>query len=206
LNRRENRDALVIFGIGLITFAVADAYELPPHLLQFGLDHADWEVDDLLFVVLILSSALLIYGFRRYADLSREIKARTAAELNARNLARHDALTGLPNRRFFEERLVEQLDRASEQQPLAILMLDLDGFKLVNDTHGHVAGDNALCEFTDRVAATVRTGAFTAARWRICDPSAVDPLAGRDCNPRKAYRGGGRPTLRRRPHDHQSRR
>src|ERR1043165_3400601 len=155
LSRRENRDALVIFGIGLLSFAVADAYELPPLLLQFGLDHADWEVDDLIFVMFILSAALLIYGFRRYADLAREIKARRAAELDARNLARHDTLTGLPNRRFFEEKLAEQLGKASEQQPLTVLLLDLDGFKQVNDTHGHAAGDKALCEFADRVAGIV---------------------------------------------------
>jgi hypothetical protein len=74
---RHTRDALVILGIGAIIFALADIYQLPPHLLQFGLDHADWEVDDLIFVVFMLSAAMMIYGFRRYRDLAREIEART---------------------------------------------------------------------------------------------------------------------------------
>ena len=111
--RRDTRDALVLLVIGIITFLVADTYDLPPHLLQFGLDYADWEMDDLIFVFFMLSAGLMIYGFRRYQDLSREIKARTAAELEARNLARHDPLTGLPNRRFFEGKLEECLRDAS---------------------------------------------------------------------------------------------
>jgi hypothetical protein len=82
-HHRHTRDALVILGIGAIIFAVADIYELPPHLLQFGLDHADWEIDDLIFVVFMLSAAMMIFGFRRYQDLASEIKARTVADLEA---------------------------------------------------------------------------------------------------------------------------
>src|SRR3984957_398367 len=135
--RRDIRDALVLLAIGIVTFLLAEAYDLPPHLLQFGLDYANWEMDDLIFVFFMLSAGLMIYGFRRYQDLSREIQARTAAELEARNLARHDPLTGLPNRRFFEENLEECLGHVSETQRAAVLMLDLYGFKLINDTHGH---------------------------------------------------------------------
>jgi diguanylate cyclase (GGDEF)-like protein len=160
--RRDTRDALVLFAIGIITFLLADRYDLPPHLLQFGLDYADWEMDDIIFVVFMLSAALMIYGFRRYRDLSREIKARTAAELEARNLARHDPLTGLPNRRFFEEKLKECIRDASSTHQVAVLMLDLDGFKTVNDTYGHAAGDKALSEFSRRVSKVLRPGTFLA--------------------------------------------
>jgi diguanylate cyclase (GGDEF)-like protein len=160
--RRDTRDALVLLMIGIIIFLAADRYDLPPHLLQFGLDYADWEMDDLIFVFFMLSVALMIYGFRRYQDLSREIKARTAAELDARNLARHDPLTGLPNRRFFEGKLEECLRDASAAHQVAVLMLDLDGFKTVNDTYGHAAGDKALCEFARRVSKVLRPGTFLA--------------------------------------------
>jgi diguanylate cyclase (GGDEF)-like protein len=156
------RDAILLFGIGIIIFAFAHVYDLPPHLLQFGLDHADWEVDDAIFVVFMLSVALMIYGFRRYRDLSVEMKARISAESEARKLARHDPLTGLPNRRFFEERLEECLGIASASHQVAVLMLDLDGFKVVNDTHGHAAGDKSLCEFARRVSVIVRADAFLA--------------------------------------------
>ena len=160
--RRDTRDALVLLVIGTITFLLAHTYDLPPHLLQFGLDYADWEIDDLIFVFFMLSAALMIYGFRRYQDLSGEIKARSAAELEARNLARHDPLTGLPNRRFFEEKLDECLRDAGTARQIAVLMLDLDGFKAVNDTYGHGAGDKALSEFSRRVSNVLRPGTFLA--------------------------------------------
>jgi diguanylate cyclase (GGDEF)-like protein len=158
----QTRDGLVLLGTGLAIFAVAHFYDLPPVLLQFGLDHADWEVDDAIFVVFMLSVGLIIYGYRRYKDLSREITGRIAAEGEALNLARHDPLTGLPNRRFFEERLQECLGAAGPQRPLAVLMLDLDGFKVVNDTHGHAAGDRALSEFARRASVILRDDAFLA--------------------------------------------
>jgi diguanylate cyclase (GGDEF)-like protein len=160
--RRDTRDALVLLVIGMVTFFLADRYDLPPRLLQFGLDHADWEMDDLIFVFFMLSTALMVYGFRRYQDLSQEIEARSAAELEARNLARHDPLTGLPNRRFFEEKLEECLREAGAAHQAALLMLDLDGFKTVNDTYGHAAGDKALAEFSCRVSRVLRSGTFLA--------------------------------------------
>ena len=117
-----------------------------------------------MFVVFMLSAAMMIYGFRRYQDLSREIKARTAAELDTRNLARHDPLTGLPNRRFFEEKLEEYLGDASATQQVAVLMLDLDGFKTVNDTHGHEGGDNVLLGVASLLQKFARRSDFVG-RW-----------------------------------------
>lgn len=156
------RDATVLLGVGIACYALAHSYDLPPHLLQFGLDHADWEVDDVIFVVFMLSVGFMVYGVRRYRELSIEMKARISAETEARNLARHDPLTGLPNRRFFKERLEELLGAASLSNQVAILMLDLDGFKVVNDTHGHAVGDLALCEFARRVVEIAPADAFLA--------------------------------------------
>jgi diguanylate cyclase (GGDEF)-like protein len=65
-----------------------------------------------------------------------------AAEVHG---GRHDALTGLPNRRAYEERLPVEIARASRYAwPLSLCLLDLDGFKRINDTLGHPAGDRAL--------------------------------------------------------------
>lgn len=162
LRRRDRRDAVALLGIALLAYVMAHFYELPSKLFQFGLDNADWEADDLIFVVFILSVAMMIYAFRRYQDVSLEIKARIDAELDARNLARHDPLTGLPNRRFFNEKLEECLRGASDTQRVALLMLDLDGFKIVNDTHGHAVGDKALIEFARRVSVILRADAVLA--------------------------------------------
>jgi diguanylate cyclase (GGDEF)-like protein len=154
--RRDQRDAIVLFGIAVASFVVSDIYDLPHHIFEFGMAYEDWKVDDIIFVSFVLGIAWIIYGLRRYQDFSREIKARRGAELEARNLARHDPLTGLPNRRFFAEKLDECLRNVSETQRVAILMLDLDGFKIVNDTHGHAVGDKALREFSDRVSVILR--------------------------------------------------
>jgi diguanylate cyclase (GGDEF)-like protein len=160
--RPHTRDALILLAAGVAIFAAAHFFDLPPHLLQFGLDYADWEVDDVIFVIFMLSVALMIYGFRRYRDLSPEIHARIEAEQEALQLARHDPLSGLPNRRFFKERLDECLLAASGETQLAVLMLNLDGFKAVNDTHGHAMGDKALYEFARRVSAILRSNEFLA--------------------------------------------
>jgi diguanylate cyclase (GGDEF)-like protein len=160
--RPEARDAVALFGTAIISYVVAHIYDLGPKLFQLGIDYDEWDLDDIIFVVFVMSITLMIYAFRRYRDLSREIKSRIGAELEARKLARHDPLTGLPNRRFFEERLEEYLGAASATHQAAVLMLDLDGFKSVNDTHGHAVGDKALCEFARRVSTIVRADAFLA--------------------------------------------
>ncbi len=76
-------------------------------------------------------------------------------------LSRHDVLTGLPNRMFFQERLREALapgrEEAAALAEVAVLLIDLDGFKAVNDTHGHAAGDELLKISATRLADAVRT-------------------------------------------------
>ncbi|SDS78241.1 putative bifunctional diguanylate cyclase/phosphodiesterase [Bradyrhizobium canariense] len=160
--RPETRDAVTLVAAAVLAYVVAHTYDLAPKLFQLGIDYAEWELDDMIFVVFVMSIAMMIYAIRRYRDLSREIKSRIGAELEARKLARHDPLTGLPNRRFFEERLEEYLGACSATHQAAVLMLDLDGFKAVNDTHGHAVGDKALSEFARRVSAIVRADAFLA--------------------------------------------
>lgn len=82
---------------------------------------------------------------------AKEVEARLSA------LARIDKLTGLPNRNHLYERLGEVLARARRGgRPAACLYLDIDHFKLVNDTLGHAGGDQVLCEFGKRLRACVR--------------------------------------------------
>jgi diguanylate cyclase (GGDEF)-like protein len=66
-------------------------------------------------------------------------------------MAHHDALTGLPNRLLFHERLGEAVARSRRAESSAILFLDLDHFKAVNDTLGHPVGDALLREVTERL-------------------------------------------------------
>jgi diguanylate cyclase (GGDEF)-like protein/PAS domain S-box-containing protein len=85
------------------------------------------------------------------------------AEQALETLARKDALTGLANRRYFDERLGAALARSIRQQaPLALLTMDIDHFKGINDGLGHAAGDEVLREFGRRLAACVRAGDLVA--------------------------------------------
>jgi diguanylate cyclase (GGDEF)-like protein len=75
-----------------------------------------------------------------------------------RVLATHDELTGILNRRAILDTMAREIDRSERQgQPMAALLIDLDYFKRVNDTHGHLAGDDVLREAAHRIAATVRS-------------------------------------------------
>ena len=82
----------------------------------------------------------------------RDLRARKEAEKNIRFLAHHDALTGLPNRNSFNKKLDQEIEAAlTAGRRLAVLCLDLDRFKEVNDLFGHAAGDQALQDVAKRI-------------------------------------------------------
>ena len=92
------------------------------------------------------------------AQARTELAGTRAGERRAQHLALHDSLTSLPNRRCFGERLNQALGVASLQcRALAVLYLDLDGFKPVNDTHGHAVGDELLRVIAVRLNRVVRS-------------------------------------------------
>jgi len=84
---------------------------------------------------------------RRTEDLEREKNELLRAREQMRHFAEHDDLTGLWNHRIIVERLRQEADRARrEASPLSVILVDLDHFKVVNDTYGHPAGDQVLKE------------------------------------------------------------
>ena len=96
---------------------------------------------------------------------TRDISERKRLERQLTHQALHDSLTGLANRALFIDRIGHALDRhAREDVPLAVLFIDLDDFKTVNDALGHTVGDQALVAVAERLSSCLRAG-DTAARF-----------------------------------------
>ncbi len=95
--------------------------------------------------------------------LYAEISEREAAEARAQSLARHDPLTGLANRRHFLEELERRLSLiGNEKSAFALMFIDLDRFKPINDVHGHAIGDQLLQVIGTRLTACIRDDSFAA--------------------------------------------
>jgi diguanylate cyclase (GGDEF)-like protein/PAS domain S-box-containing protein len=91
-----------------------------------------------------------------FTGLMTDITGRKQAESRLQELATHDTLTGLPNRTLLNERLQHMLDACREGESVAVLFLDLDRFKEVNDSFGHELGDVLLCEVAARLRKVLR--------------------------------------------------
>jgi diguanylate cyclase (GGDEF)-like protein len=101
---------------------------------------------------ILAASGLLLFRL-----VSAELSRRDRAERVLRIQATHDPLTGLVNRACFEENLQRASARAGRDgQPFGVVYIDLDGFKQVNDQHGHHVGDLLLQEVADRIGSVVR--------------------------------------------------
>ncbi len=110
-------------------------------------------------IISIFGVGLLVIAFFIVRDLMRTQQA--AAEMSYR--ANHDDLTGLASRHAFEQRAQQLLARAQEDDSHhALLFLDLDQFKVVNDTCGHIAGDELLCEIAETMSRNVRSSDMLA--------------------------------------------
>lgn len=109
------------------------------------------------FELSVSRKAVLAGETPRFILLARDITERKDAEQHIARLAYFDSLTGLPNRLTFLDRVDHEIRRCADSgQRLAVLFMDLDGFKNVNDTLGHSAGDRVLQTAADRLRASLR--------------------------------------------------
>lgn len=91
--------------------------------------------------------------------VGNDVTARKESEEKIKFMAYHDALTGLPNRHMYNEVLEETLIRCKNfQKQMAVMVMDIDRFKFINDTMGHNTGDELLVQITKRLVSTVREG------------------------------------------------
>ena len=92
----------------------------------------------------------------RFVAIVRDLSERMEVQAKLRHLAHYDSLTNLPNRLLFTDRLEHALARHTEEGQVAILFLDLDRFKVINDTLGHATGDKVLQMLAERISKCVR--------------------------------------------------
>lgn len=121
------------------------------------------ELDEALLVGSLVALALLAFAIKQYLLQKREMARRIAAEHHARELAYRDGLTGLPNRRQFEEALEVAIAAPPRAGAVhAVYFVDLNGFKRINDVHGHGVGDEVLVAVAQRLHAVMREGDMVA--------------------------------------------
>lgn len=164
--RASLQDALLLFALMLAALLLAVQYDF--FFFLEDLSHAQRQITlaEAIFLTLLLTVCLFIFVLRRFGEQRREAALKSAAEVELRELtalALEDSLTGLLNRRA----LMEALTAAVKAPPTdgsqhALFVMDLNGFKRINDTHGHVVGDQVLEIVADRFRAASRPSDLVA--------------------------------------------
>ena len=158
----------------------------------WSLRNPDLRLDVINFLMISIMLPALSWLAARLSSLRTRLRSQRAALTDAlrevQRLATHDALTGLCNRRYMEQRLAEEQSRCERQAlPFSIALIDLDHFKRINDAHGHAGGDRVLQMFAIEAQRSMRT-CDRIARWGgeeflVLMPG-TDAIQARDCTER----------------------
>lgn len=161
--QEENRASWIARLLGLLLAAVTIGCVLLNDLL---FEPREARVLNVAVILIAAASAFFLSGYarRRNVDMERAYSSHLETlSRRLRDLAYRDGLTGLFNHRYFQEQLAHEVERAQRYgHRLSVLMLDVDRFKEVNDTYGHLMGDTLLTYVAQLIAAKLRTSDIAA--------------------------------------------
>ena len=157
---------IVVFGIVLCGLAIA--FAVPDQLLGRVNDIDALDLNGIVALVFVLPAGASLFALRRYRDA-------IGAQRQLTHLSLHDALTGLPNRRHLREVIPASFVHARRHNTqAAVLFIDLDGFKVVNDTYGHEVGDELMKAVAERLRLICEPDCW-AARYAGDEFVLIDP-------------------------------
>ncbi len=158
---RTNYLHVILVGVAILTFVYLGGSIGSQVVRNIGGPAAS--TDQAMVSALLLNIALILLIWRRTTSLSSEVDVYRKAEVRAKHLAITDPLTNLFNRRAIKEKTAELSNRAARRgKSAAFMMLDLDGFKKINDLYGHDNGDQLLREAAERMRDTVPPSSILA--------------------------------------------
>jgi diguanylate cyclase (GGDEF)-like protein len=148
---RATRDAAVLVFIGASLFAVAGWLDLYEKLSAFLMQHEFVQADELFIALLIVGILGFAFGYRRLHDLKVEVAHRRRAERDVSWIAAHDPLTRLPNRIGLKQQVERLKEDGKVGKSHMAMVIDIQGFKQINDLHGNEIGDEILSVVADRL-------------------------------------------------------
>ena len=146
-NRQATHDLIVLFVLSIFTYFFIMRNDLMDSFYAYTRQHEELELDELVMTLGVVSSVYVsVFALRRWAEAARRLKQ-----------ANTDKLTGLFNRHRGGEILAHEMTRATRyRRPLTIILFDVDSFKNINDTYGHLVGDQILKAVARVARETVR--------------------------------------------------
>lgn len=156
------KDIIVISLVSSVLWAIIERTETCDRFFEWVEQNPDSEIDSVILAFILAAIGVTIFAWRRYREMLVASHARDQAEQNVRRIAYHDPLTGLPNRAALRENL-KLLTADSGRKQIALILMDLDRFKWVNDMHRHLAGDRLLRQVAQRLTQNKRAN-YTAYR------------------------------------------
>lgn len=147
-NRQATHDLIGLLVLSVITYFIILTNDLMDVFIQFTRRHEELELDEMILTLGLVSSLYVsVFAVRRWIEAASRLRQ-----------ANTDSLTKLFNRRKGWEMIEYEIARSDRyQRPLSIIMLDIDHFKTINDTHGHPAGDRVLRALAKVARETIRT-------------------------------------------------